>query len=238
MRTWSEDDSAHFLDVGDLYVPHRQRQAAMVAALVPPLPEATLVVDLCCGEGPLSAAVLAAHPEVKVVGLDGSATMRAAAEKRLAAVGERFRTAVCELRPLALPDGLPPLRAVVSSLALHHVTHSEKPALYRDLLARLAPGGALVVADLVAPASEAARELAANGWDAAVQQADAAAGAGGEGWRQFVESRWNWFRFPDEVDRPAPLAQELRWLAEAGFEGVDAVWCDAGHAVFVGYRPA
>ena len=236
-KRWTEDDSAHFLDRGRFFVPQRERQAAVVAALVPRLPEATLVVDLCCGEGPLAAAVLAAHPEVEVLGLDGSAAMRAAAEERLAAHAGRFRTAACELLPLRLPD-LPPLRAVVSSLALHHVAHADKPTLYRALRERLAPGGALVVADLVAPASDAARAVAADGWDAAVQAADRAGGAGGAAWRAFEESRWNWFRWPDEVDRPAPLARELDWLREAGFTGVDCVWADCGHAIFGGWRPA
>jgi tRNA (cmo5U34)-methyltransferase len=257
---WSELDSDRFLDLGSFFVPERGRQASLVAALVPRLPDADLVVDLCCGEGLLAAAILGAQPEARVLGLDGSPAMRAAAERRLAAftaptllpatpgaelapspagspVGPRFETGPCELRPLTLP-ALPPLRAIVSSLALHHVLHADKPAFYAALRALLAPGGALVVADLVAPANPHVANVMADGWDDSVRAADAAAGARGRAWEEFAATRWNLFRYPDPVDHPAPLAQELDWLRGAGFTGVDVAWADRGHAVFAGYRAA
>jgi tRNA (cmo5U34)-methyltransferase len=236
-RGWSEEDSAHFLEHGRFYVPQRARQMALVAALVPRLPGTRTVIDLCCGEGLLSEAVLAAHPDSTVLGLDGSAAMRVAAERRLAAFGSRFATVACDLHALELPPTAP-LRAVVSSLALHHVTHAAKPALYRRLREALAPGGALLVADLYCPASEAGRAAAADAWDAAVRRADAEAGAGGAAWERFVADRWNWFRYPDEVDHPAPLADELDRLRAAGLAGADVFWAEAGHAVYGGFRPS
>jgi tRNA (cmo5U34)-methyltransferase len=234
---WTERDSAHFLDVARFYVPQRERQAAIVAALVPRLPDAVEVIDLCAGEGLLAEAVLEAQPDATVLDLDGSPALRAAAERRLSRFGDRFRTAACDLHRLVLPGGAP-RRGVVSSLALHHVEHAAKPALYRALHDVLAPGGALVVADLVRPASPAGWELAAAGWDEAVRAADRAAGAGGAVWRRFEDDRWNWFRFPDEGDRPAPLAEELDWLRDAGFTAVDVHWADCGHAIFGGRRRA
>ncbi len=239
MSPWSEQDSALFLDRGRFYVPHRARQVALVAALVPRLPEATRVVDLCCGEGLLSEAILAAQPEATAVGLDGSPAMRDAAERRLTPFGNRFTTATCDLHALDLHTVLavgPPLRAMVSSLALHHVDHAAKPALYRHLHDALAPGGALVVADLYRPAPGAAWDQAAESWDAAVRAADAEAGAAGAAWRQFQDDRWNWFRYPDAFDKPAPLRDELAWLAAAGFADADVYWTDCGHAVFGGTR--
>jgi tRNA (cmo5U34)-methyltransferase len=235
MAVWTEGDSALFLDLGRHYVPHRQRQVAMVAALVPRLAEAAGAIDLCCGEGLLAEAILQAQPEAMVMGLDGSPTMRAAAEHRLAPFGERFRTAACDVHALELPPA-PPLRGVVSSLALHHVDHAAKPTLYRQLHDALAPGGALLIADLYRPAAGAAWEQAAEAWDAAVRASDAEAGAGGAVWQRFQDDRWNWFRFPDEYDKPAPLADELAWLAAAGFADVDVYWADCGHAVFGGVR--
>jgi tRNA (cmo5U34)-methyltransferase len=235
VREWSEADSAHFLAYGRYYVPQRERQASLVASLVPRLAGAPAVIDLCCGEGRLAETVLAAQPEAVVYGLDGSPAMRAAAAARLVPFGERFTTAPCELRALDLP-ATPRLRAVVSSLALHHVEHADKPALYRRLHDALAPGGALLIADLIDPASPAARSAAADGWDAAVRAADAAADSGGAVWRQFEAERWNWFRHPDEVDHPAPLTDELDWLRAAGLSGVDVFWLDCGHAVYGGWR--
>jgi tRNA (cmo5U34)-methyltransferase len=135
-----------------------------------------------------------------------------------------------------LPVGAP-RRAIVSSLALHHVAHAAKPELYRQLHGALAPGGVLVNADLVLPQDGAAWDDAAESWDAAVRAADAAAEAGGAIWQQFLDDRWNWFRYPDhDVDHPAPLAVELDWLRSAGFRQVDAHWLDCGHAIWSGTR--
>ena len=236
VSAWSERDSTLFLDRGRFYVPARARQIEVVTALVPRLPATREVIDLCCGEGLLAEAILVAHPEARVLALDGSPTMREEAARRLARFGDRVAVAPCELFALALPPG--PRRAIVSSLALHHLEHADKPALYRRLCAALAPGGALVIADLVLPAAAPARELAAEGWDGAVRDADNAAGASGEVWRRFQVDRWNWFRYPDDVDHPAPLALELDWLRGAGFTGVDVPWADRGHAVYAGFRPA
>jgi tRNA (cmo5U34)-methyltransferase len=234
---WSEQDSAHFLDVGRFYVPHRERQLALAASLVPQLDGAPGVIDLGCGEGVLAEVVLGAQPDAVVVGLDGSPAMRAAAARRLARFAGRFGTAACDLHALALsPSARPPLRAIVSSLALHHVDHAAKPRLYRQLHDALTPGGALVVADLHRPAPGAAWELAAAGWDAAVRAADESANAGGRVWQRFQDERWNWFRFPDPFDKPAPLRDELAWLAAAGFADPDVYWADCGHAVFGGVR--
>ena len=235
MREWTEADSTYFLDHGRFYVPERDRQRRLIASLVPHLAGARLVVDLCCGEGLLSEAVLAAQPDAVVVGLDGSPAMREAAGRRLAAHGARFSTAPCDLHALELPAG-EPLRAIVSSLALHHVPHARKEALYRRLHDALAPGGALLIADLVRPPTAAGREAAAAEWDESVRQADHAAGAGGAVCARFEADRWNWFRYPDEVDHPAPLATELEWLREAGFADLDVPWASCGHAVYGGLR--
>lgn len=50
------------------------------------------------------------------------------------------------LECLSLPR---PLRCVVSSLAVHHLSGPEKLRLFVDLADRLDPGGALLLADLV-----------------------------------------------------------------------------------------
>jgi len=235
MGVWTERDSAHFLDVGRYYVPHRERQIELVTALVPRPSEARQVIDLSCGEGLLAEAVLAAQPEATALGLDGSPTMRRAAERRLERFGARFATAPCDVHALELP-AVAPLRGIVASLALHHVDHAAKPDLYRQLHDALAPGGALVIADLYRPASAGAWEAAATGWDAAVRANDTAAGMGGAVWRRFQDDRWNWFRYPDDYDQPAPLADELAWLGSAGFTAVDVYWADCGHAVYGGTR--
>ena len=54
---------------------------------------------------------------------------------------------------------------------------------------------------------------------------------------RFVGEGWNYYRQPDDpIDRPSSLAEQLGWLREIGFVGVDAFWVKAGHALFGGYK--
>ena len=53
----------------------------------------------------------------------------------------------------------------------------------------------------------------------------------------FERERWNLYDYPDPMDTPSTLPEQLRWMEEAGFEGVDVFWARAGHALLGGYRP-
>jgi ubiquinone/menaquinone biosynthesis C-methylase UbiE len=111
------------------------------------------VVDVGCGTGNLSFAVLAAQPDARVTGLDpdGAALRRAARKARRRGV------------PLTLVQGyadrIPAedasLDHVVSSLALHHVDDDGRVAFARDALRALRPGGRVTVVDFGGPAPDA-----------------------------------------------------------------------------------
>jgi tRNA (cmo5U34)-methyltransferase len=234
---WSEDDSTLFQELGSVFVPQRALQLRILSRLVPRLAGGGAVIDLCCGEGLLAEAVLESDPQAEVWGLDGSPAMLAAAERRLARFGGRWRGRPCDLR--RFPDGDLParVRAVVSSLAVHHLDDAEKAALFRRVFALLSPGGSVLLADLVRPASPQATALAADLWDETVREQAERLTPGKGAWERFVATRWNYFRYPDEVDKPSTLWDQLRWLAEAGFEGVDVFWSHAGHAVCGGFKP-
>jgi SAM-dependent methyltransferase len=124
--------------------------------------------------------------------------------------------------------------AVVSSLAVHHLDGPAKQRLFAAVAERLSPRGALLIADLVAPQRQEAHEVFASGWDlAAVRQATRP-----EALAQFKKTEWNIFWHPDPLDMPSPLFDQLRWLHDAGFRGVDCFWQRAGHAIYGGYRSA
>src|ERR1700704_3167018 len=74
---WDEADSREFIDSGRLFVPDREEQIATVLDLIPEIPEPGegLLVDLCCGAGPLTAALLERFPRARVVAMDLSPTM-------------------------------------------------------------------------------------------------------------------------------------------------------------------
>ncbi len=236
---WDEDDSKAFLDLGRYAVPDRERQIETMLALVPATTdEPFLAVDLCCGAGLLTMALLQRFPSAKVLALDGSPTMLAETQGRCEEASDRLTTRLIDLAAddwrnfTALP------RVVVSSLAIHHLDGPGKATLFRDVHRQLEMGGALIVADLMAPAGERAMRLAAEEWDRAVaervRQLD---GNDDRGLRAFQRERWNLFRYPDpEVDKPSSLFDQLRWLERAGFGAVDVYWQRAGHAIFGGVK--
>jgi len=239
---WAETDSAHFIDLGRIYTPRRDELAEAFCDLIPAAEdEAFTGAELGTGEGWLSEAILRRYPAARMIGLDGSDTMLRAANERLSPFAGQY-----ELRPLrleepewvaALPDGL---RCVVSSLVIHHLDGPGKAALFRELFAKLSPGGALLICDVVEPANDWGRRHLARAWNTDVERQSRELGGDDTAFRQFVTDEWNFYEFPvaeDDIDHPSTTVDQLRWLEDAGFTGVDVFWARAGHVLFGGYAP-
>lgn len=103
------------------------------------------LVDVGCGTGNMSFAVLAAHPDARVTGLDpdGDSLRRAARKAR------RRRVSLTLVQGYAdrVPAEDASLDHVVSSLALHHVDDPGRVGFAHDALRALRPGGKVTVVD-------------------------------------------------------------------------------------------
>jgi tRNA (cmo5U34)-methyltransferase len=236
---WDETDSREFIDSGRFFVPDREEQIATVLDLLPE-PGEGLLVDLCCGAGLLTAALLERFPRARVLAMDLSPTMLEHVRTTLRAHGDRLQTRQFDLADLSWRRFQEPVHAFVSSLAIHHLDGDGKRVLFRDLAAALAPGGAVVIADLVRPASPAGQALAAKAWDEAVRRRALEIAGDLAPYEAFRNECWNFYADPDPdpIDQPSPLINQLQWLAEAGLIGVEVHWLKAGHAIFGGFRPA
>lgn len=239
MTGWAEPDSAAFLELGPYVVPERGTQTAVVCDLIPEPSGSGLVVDVGCGEGLLAVAILDRFPSVRVLGLDGSRLMLDRAAERARRHEERFEGRLFDLAARSWRRFAEAPQAIVSSLAVHHLDGAGKRELFADLAAALRPGGVLVIADLVAATTERGVRLAARMWDEAVRERALELDGDDAAFRRFRELDWNHYaaRQPDPGDRPSSLLDQLLWLEEAGFEGVDVFWMRAGHAIFGGVRP-
>jgi len=237
-REWNESDSHTYREIAAVAVPRRDEQIAALVALTPfAAGDEFRIVELGCGEGLLAVALLQAFPRALYVGLDGSDSMRRETAARLAANGGRVEIAAFDL---ASPGWLPRAKGaglIVSSLCVHHLDGTGKRTLFAAIFARLAPGGALLLADLVEPARSEARDWFAESWDRSVTEQSIARRGNDHLQRRFDAEHWNHYRYPDPVDRPSGLFEQLSWLREAGFSGVDCFWMCAGHAVYGGYKP-
>lgn len=236
-RDWNEDDSRLYREIAAVAVPRRDEQTAAIVALAPFAAEDEFaIVELACGEGLLGEALLRAYRRARYLGLDGSDSMRRETASRLAPF--RGRASVGQF-DIASPDWLPRAEGaglVASSLCVHHLDGAGKRALFAAVFERLAAGGALLLADLVEPARSEARAWFADSWDRSVGEQSLAHSGSDTLLRRFGDTRWNYYRYPDPIDRPSGLFEQLLWLGQVGFTGVDCFWMSAGHAVYGGYK--
>jgi tRNA (cmo5U34)-methyltransferase len=235
--SWSESNTQTFLDFGRYFVPDREEQIEIICSLLPLKQASAQVVELCCGEGLLAATILERYPTSYVLGLDGSPAMLESACQNLSLYGERFRTALFDLKASDWRGSIKGVQAVVSSLAIHHLDGEGKCNLFRDVFGMLAEGGAFIVADLVQPSSQLGWELAADAYDEAVRQRALQLDGHTAMFEQFQKLGWNFFRYPeDELDHPSTLFEQLKWLEMAGFAAIEVHYLRAGHAIFSGLK--
>jgi tRNA (cmo5U34)-methyltransferase len=236
---WSEDNSEHFIRLGEIYAPSRAETLDTILGLTPATErDEFTAVELGVGAGWLSEAILEKFPRARIIGLDGSERMLEETGRRLERFPGRF-----DLREFRLEDddwlvAIPrDIRVFVSSLVIHHLDGESKRRLYVRLFDHLEPGGALLIADLVRPLTEIAGQQAARAYDELVKAQSIAATGTLEAYQYFVDTEWNWFEFADPMDMPSSIPDHLRCLQEAGFYGADVFWLRAGHAVFGGFKP-
>ncbi len=94
------------------------------------------VIDAGCGSGRVTEALLERLPRGRVIGVDASASMIAAARERL---GDRAELLECDLLELDLGE---PADAILSTATFHWIGDHER--LFARLRACLRPGGSLV----------------------------------------------------------------------------------------------
>lgn len=239
MTHWHESDSHIFIDWGRIFTPRRDELLNAFLDLIPAEPDdAFQVVELAPGAGWLSAGMLDRFPGASVLALDGSDEMLAETARALEPFAGRWETRLFRLEDRAWRAELPyGLRAIVSSLAIHHLKGDAKRDLFADLHDHLVPGGALLIADLIEPVSPAALRQIARAWDDIVEQQSTEITGSSAAWEFFRDDHWNIYTWPDEeMDFPSPLVDQIDWLRQTGYERIDIPWAYAGHTLISAYR--
>jgi tRNA (cmo5U34)-methyltransferase len=192
--------------------------ADLVARCFPSSPR---ILDLGAGTGILSAAIVdRVGPPARLTLLDVSADMLDLAATRLARCHPEI-----VVQPLTeeLPSG--PFDAVVSALAIHHLSDDEKRILYGDIFSVLSPGGIFINAEQVVGKSTRLQKLfEATHLDAARRLGSSDAEIDGAMERM-------------SYDRCATVADQITWLEQAGYEDAECFFRSFRFAVFGGWRP-
>jgi SAM-dependent methyltransferase len=150
-NSWVDVDKAlEYLARSDA-LPHRaEGEGVLVRDLAGCLPGR--ILDLGCGDGRLTALVLAAYPESTAVCVDMSPPMLDAARERFDG-DDRVTIATHDLEQPLPFDG--PFDALISSLAIHHVDDERKRSLYAEIASRLTPGGVVTNLEIVRSPTQA-----------------------------------------------------------------------------------
>lgn len=173
-------------------IPHRVEGEATLLEFIPL--EAKRILDLGSGGGRLLALMKAARPSAQFVGLDFSPTMLEALRKLFA--DDSSVTIVSHDFENRLPR-MEPFDAVISSFAIHHVSHERKRTLYQEIFEFLAPNGVFCNLDHVSSPSPHLHARFLEAISCANE---------------------------DPSNKLLDLETQLKWLREIGFIDVDCHW--------------
>jgi tRNA (cmo5U34)-methyltransferase len=153
--SWSQSDNVKaYQDDAKHYLPERSLLLDVLVSFYRNFikqGDGARVLDLGCGDGIVSAALLCADPSICLQAIDGSEDMIAAARERLSGLHiENLRVATFQ-DLISDTVVLDPFDCVVSAFAIHHIDLVEKQALARWVFGNLKSGGVFMNLDVVLP---------------------------------------------------------------------------------------
>jgi tRNA (cmo5U34)-methyltransferase len=188
-------------------LPHRTEGEAELLQCLPA--SISRVLDIGSGDGRLLALVKLAHPDVDAVALDFSPTMIDRLRSRFA--DDLSVEVVVHNLDNPPPISLGTFDAVVSSFAIHHVTHERKRSVYEEVYALLNAGGVFCNLEHVSSPTLALHH-------------------------QFLAAISYTTEEEDPSNKLLDVETQLTWLRQIGFEDVDCLWKWRELALLVGRK--
>ena len=188
-------------------IPHRTEGEAVLLEEIPKTVQR--VLDLGTGDGRLLALLKIQCPSVESVAIDFSPTMLEAAKNRFQ------DDSTVKIINHNLTDTIPDngtFDAIISSFAIHHLSHNRKRSLYVEIFNLLEPGGIFCNLEHVASPTVRLHEKFLEAIDMTPSQ-------------------------DDPSNQLLDVETQLKWLRNTGFEDVDCYWKWLELALLIGIKP-
>ena len=195
-------------------------------------------LDLGCGDGVLSAAILDEHPQTRGLLVDFSAPVLEVARRRLQGEAHRIEFLETDFQQAGWVRRVAPhapLDVVVSGFAIHHLPDDRKRALYAEIFDLLAPEGLFINIEHVASATRWTESVLDDYMIDAIFGKELKAAPGKP---RAEVARDYYARSAKDANILAPLEVQCDWLREIGFENVECYLKVLELAVFGGQKPA
>lgn len=168
------------------------------------------ILDLGCGTGNLTSAILHHFPTAEIHALDISADILSECKNRF-----KENTNIIyhqhDFSTLNFPENH--FDFIVSSIAIHHVKDDEKRKLYQQILALLKPNGLFEFADQTRGITEEIYQTHITRWKTEAFKL----GSTPENWDM-------WMQHQADHDYHTPVVWHLEQLKEIGFTNIDVLW--------------
>jgi len=177
------------------------------------------ILDLGAGTGLLSEFIMQKFESASLYLLDESPDMLAKAQQRLARYDPKIF-----IRPMTEPLPDVTFHAVISSLAIHHLTDENKIDLFKRIHQSLLLGGVFINAEQILGATQWHQQL----YEDMHLNGARALGSDEEEIRAAQERMTH--------DKCATLSDQISWLKEIGFQNADSFFHSFRFAVYAGWK--
>jgi len=195
-------------------------------------------LDIGCGGGALTLALLDRYPKARATLVDYSEPMLTETRERLAPYGDQCAILTADLATQDWPSDVEtraPFDAIVSGFAIHHLTDERKRELYAEVFALLRPGAFFINIEHVSSPTEWLTEAFD---DTLIDSFFAHQQSIGSG-KTRDEVATEYVHRPDKQENIlAPVDDQCAWLRDIGYEDVDCYLKLFELAVFGGRKPS
>ncbi len=196
---------------------NEELHAELVATLPFQRAERLQILDLGCGTGHGVEMILKAYPHALVTGIDFSSRMIHQARKRLVHHARRVELIEADFTKLPLERTYD---AVVSAVAIHNVSDTEKEKLFRRIAAALRKGGVFINGDFYRPETKQMREQLSGVYENFLKKNLSGA------------ERATWLHHVRMDDKPMALSKQFSTLRKVGFAETRLIWLHNNEAVY------